>query len=141
MKIAYDSEFGKKLKEKRVSMGMSQKEAADKIGVSKSMFSLYENGQRFPSVEKLILISHVFDMPVYEIISEKDCSETYIKSLELALNRSEDDLMDTPDIEDYNVTLTKLDKEGLLYFRKLNKHDKSKAIDYMQYLEDRQRFE
>lgn len=55
-------DFGNKLKKLRLNAGLSQKELADRMGVTKSVISYYELQERTPSPEilkKLAFIFHV----------------------------------------------------------------------------------
>lgn len=52
--------FGDKLKKLRTGQKLSQRELADRIGVAKSVISYYESGDRYPSYDVLIKISHLF---------------------------------------------------------------------------------
>ena len=52
--------FGNKLKKLRTGQKLSQRELADRIGVAKSVISYYESGDRYPSYDVLIKISHLF---------------------------------------------------------------------------------
>ncbi len=45
--------FGKRLRELRVQKGLTQVEAASRLGVSKSALNMYERGDREPGFEKL----------------------------------------------------------------------------------------
>lgn len=53
-------DFGSNLKELRLKYKMTQKELADKIGVTKSVVSYYELQERTPSPEILIKLSGIF---------------------------------------------------------------------------------
>ncbi|MBD8980342.1 MAG: XRE family transcriptional regulator [Clostridiales bacterium] len=53
-------DFGSNLKELRLKYKMTQKELADKIGVTKSVVSYYELQERSPSPEILIKLSGIF---------------------------------------------------------------------------------
>lgn len=53
-------DFGSNLKELRLKHKMTQKELADKIGVTKSVVSYYELKERSPSPEILIKLSRIF---------------------------------------------------------------------------------
>lgn len=53
-------DFGSNLKELRLKHKMTQKELADKIGVTKSVISYYELQERSPSPEILIKLSRIF---------------------------------------------------------------------------------
>ncbi len=53
-------DFGKKLKELRLNAGLTQKQLAERIGVTKSVISFYELRERTPSPDILIKLSGVF---------------------------------------------------------------------------------
>ena len=52
--------FGTVLRELRTRSGMSQKQLAEKLGISKSVISYYEQSERTPSPEMLVKIAGVF---------------------------------------------------------------------------------
>ena len=53
-------DIGSRIKELRASQKITQNEFAERLGVSKSAISSYENGSRLPSYEILIKISRIF---------------------------------------------------------------------------------
>lgn len=53
-------DFGKKLKELRLQAGLTQKQLADRIGVTKSVVSYYELQERQPSPDMLVKLAGVF---------------------------------------------------------------------------------
>ena len=53
-------DFGKKLKELRKQSSMTQKQLADKLGITKSVVSYYELSERTPSPEVLKDLALVF---------------------------------------------------------------------------------
>ena len=53
-------DLGKRLQEQRTLRNLSQKQVATSIGVSASVISNYESGERTPSIEILILLSHLY---------------------------------------------------------------------------------
>ena len=53
-------EFGIKLKELRLSAGLTQQQLATQLGITKSVVSYYELQERYPSPEVLIKIASVF---------------------------------------------------------------------------------
>ena len=55
-------DFGNNLKNLRLKYKMTQKELADKIGVTKSVVSYYELQERSPSPEVLIKLSQIFNV-------------------------------------------------------------------------------
>lgn len=52
--------FGNTLKELRQKAGMTQKDLASKVGVTKSVISYYELSERTPSPEMLMKLAAVF---------------------------------------------------------------------------------
>lgn len=53
-----------KLKTLRSKYGYSQKQVADKVGVSPSVVSAYETGERTPSTEVLLMLSNIYNCSV-----------------------------------------------------------------------------
>lgn len=51
-----------KLKALRVQYGYSQKQVAEKIGISPSIVSGYETGERTPSTEILLSLSYLYNV-------------------------------------------------------------------------------
>ena len=56
----YTWDMGEKIKKLRTSKGYTQQQLAERLNVTKSLISAYENGQRSPSYEVLIGISSIF---------------------------------------------------------------------------------
>ena len=52
--------FGKTLRKLRVQSEMSQKDLAEKLGVTKSIISYYELSERMPSPDTLIKLADIF---------------------------------------------------------------------------------
>lgn len=53
-------DFGDRLKELRKQIGLNQAELAEKMSVTKSVISYYENRERSPSPEILIKLASIF---------------------------------------------------------------------------------
>ena len=49
-----------KLRTLRKQYGFSQREAASRLGISTSVISAYENGERTPSTENLLALSYLY---------------------------------------------------------------------------------
>ena len=49
-----------KLKSLRKQYGLSQRGAASRLGISTSVISAYENGERTPSTENLLALSYLY---------------------------------------------------------------------------------
>ena len=54
--------FNENLREARERKGISQKDMAEKIGVAKSTYSLYESGKREPSVDTIKKIADILNI-------------------------------------------------------------------------------
>lgn len=52
--------LGQRLQEQRSSRNLSQKQVPSSIGVSASVISNYESGERTPSIEILISLAHLY---------------------------------------------------------------------------------
>lgn len=63
--------LGERLQQKRAGLKISQKEVAGVIGVSASIISNYESGERTPSLENLIALANLYK-----------CSTDYLLGLE-----------------------------------------------------------
>ena len=53
-------EFGRRLKQLRQNAGLTQKQLAQKMGITASVVSYYELSERNPSPEILIKLSYIF---------------------------------------------------------------------------------
>ena len=60
--------FKENFKELRTESGIGQVELAKKLGVSKGIISLWENGKREPSMSSLILIAKFFNISLDELL-------------------------------------------------------------------------
>ena len=58
--ILVELDFGTRLKELRTQAGLTQKQLAEQIGITKSVISFYELRERTPSPEVLIKIATIF---------------------------------------------------------------------------------
>lgn len=57
------NEFAKRLKEARTEAHMTQDELAKRLNMSKSTISMWENGNRIPSINAMIPLSKVLHRP------------------------------------------------------------------------------
>lgn len=78
--------LGERLQKQRMNLKLSQKEAAVAIGVSPSIISNYEKGERVPSLENLMALAGLYR-----------CSTDYLLGLEKS--------------EDMSVDVSMLDEE------------------------------
>ena len=61
-------DFGTNLKKLRSQSGLTQKQLAELVGVSKSVISFYERQERIPSPDVLIRLSSVFHITTDELL-------------------------------------------------------------------------
>ena len=66
----------KRIAELRKKAGMNQAQLAKQLKLSASAVSMYEQGQRYPDIDKLIVLAKVFDVSLDYLItgSEYPCS-------------------------------------------------------------------
>lgn len=64
--------FPEKLKHLRTSINLTQKEFADRLGVSQSSVNYWEKGQRIPSIEAAAKIADFFDITIESLLDSKD---------------------------------------------------------------------
>lgn len=59
--------FGQRLKEIRISKGLTQEALSEKIGIQPENYSRIENGISFPKPENLVKISTVLEVELLEL--------------------------------------------------------------------------
>ena len=64
MSLSAMVDFGIRVAKLRAAKGLSQAQLAERIGITKSMVSAYENSIRMPSYPVLIKIARVFNVSV-----------------------------------------------------------------------------
>lgn len=69
-------DFGTTLKELRQRAGMTQKELADRLWLSKATVSYYEQSVRYPSPEMLVKISGVFHVSTDYLLGLEEKRQT-----------------------------------------------------------------
>ncbi len=60
--------FYENLKLAREQKGLSQKDVAEKVGIAKSTYSLYESGNREPNVQTIKKLANVLDVSADELL-------------------------------------------------------------------------
>ena len=60
-----------KLKALRIQYGYSQRQVAEKVGVSPSIISGYETGERTPSTETLLALSYLYNASTDYLLGKK----------------------------------------------------------------------
>ena len=63
-------DIGKKLAEYRHQAGMTQREAADQIHVSRQCLGNWEAGRREPRIEDVVLLCRLYEIGLDQLVSE-----------------------------------------------------------------------
>ena len=92
---------------------MSQKEFAERTEISQSTISDWKRKETNPSADKILRICEVLRVTPYELLDESDLSEISSNSEE-------------------NRILSKEEKMLLKSFRKLDVHQQSKVLGYLE---------
>jgi transcriptional regulator with XRE-family HTH domain len=74
--------FGQKLLSLRKAKGLSQDELGSQIKVSRQTVSKWELGETTPEMDKLILISELFNISLDELIKGKSTSDVNSKDVD-----------------------------------------------------------
>lgn len=64
--------FSEKLKLLRTTLNLTQKDFAEKLGVSQSSINYWEKGQRIPSIEAAAKIADFFDITIESLLDSSD---------------------------------------------------------------------
>lgn len=64
--------FSENIKRIRIEKGLTQKQLADAINVTRPTISFYESGRVEPSLEKLLMLSDTLKVTVDELLKEEN---------------------------------------------------------------------
>lgn len=81
--IIVEFDFGTRLKELRLQAGLTQKQLAEQIGVTKSVVSFYELRERTPSPEILIKLATVFHVSADYLLGLEKGKQLDISGLDI----------------------------------------------------------
>ena len=73
-----DFKFGTKIYSIRKYLGLSQKELAKMLGVTNKAISKWENGDAYPSIKQLIVLSDIFKVSIDELLKDDETNEKQI---------------------------------------------------------------
>lgn len=76
--------FPEKLKRLRKEKGMTQEELAEKIYVSRTLISKYENGAVYPTEENIEKLALFFGVKISDLIDNEDTVQLVLKEKDLA---------------------------------------------------------
>ena len=116
--MSKDSSFGKKLKQIRISKGLSQAKLAEMADVHEKHISKIETGRFHPNFETLSKILKALDLKLDDVsldlknVSTND-NPFYIKSMQILSNATEQEL-------EYYYKVLKTAQSGADIFRGIN---------------------
>lgn len=90
-KIINKNSFGKRLREYRNELGLTQSELAEKINVSQNFLGDLERGVKLPSLEKLILLANTLKVSLDYLFADSldnvlnEDEETYYSDKQMAI--------------------------------------------------------
>ncbi len=64
--------FQEKLKEMRKMYGLTQRQVAEKLGISQPSYIRYENGTSEPTLENLVKLADLFDVSADFLLGRKE---------------------------------------------------------------------
>lgn len=70
-------DFKERLKDLRISRGLSQRELGKRLGMTNSAISMYERGEREPDYDTLEMIADLFNVDIAFLLGKEDVS-TYL---------------------------------------------------------------
>ncbi|CCZ34594.1 hTH-type transcriptional regulator AnsR family protein [Firmicutes bacterium CAG:646] len=74
--------FGKRLRSARLNSSLTQQQVADMLGVTVNSYQKYEQAMRSPSLETLVKLSDIFNVPTDWILGRDD----FLKSLGVSVD-------------------------------------------------------
>lgn len=74
--------FGKRLRSARLNSGFTQQQVADLLGVTVNSYQKYEQSMRSPSLETLVRLSDIFNVPTDWIL----CRDDFLRSLGVSVD-------------------------------------------------------
>ncbi|MDF2804233.1 MAG: putative transcription factor, like protein [Anaerocolumna sp.] len=73
-------DLGKRIKDEREKLNMSQDELAQKMDISRQAISKWETGNSYPDIEKILKLSEIFHLSLDELVKgDKSFQENLIK--------------------------------------------------------------
>ncbi len=123
--------FYENLKRIRTEKGYTQKDFAEKLGVAKSTYCMYENGKREPNLKTVQRISELLNISTNDLINNSDYKIYYGSTCPEGFKRLVKDMVDKPFTEDQTTVAAHFDgdeftEEELEEIRKFADYVKSK---------------
>lgn len=83
--------IGERLKTLRIEAGLSQKQVAETLKMSKPIVSQYESNQRTPSLSKLIRLSRFYNASLDYICENVDEKGAFLGDINSLLDKDENE--------------------------------------------------
>jgi transcriptional regulator with XRE-family HTH domain len=61
-------DIGKRLKQKRTSLKLTQDEVAEQLGITRQTISNWENGRSYPDIERMVHLSEIYQLSLDELL-------------------------------------------------------------------------
>ncbi|WP_291647575.1 helix-turn-helix transcriptional regulator [Clostridium sp.] len=84
--------FSEKLQILRKEKGLSQEKLAELLSVSRQAVSKWESGQTYPEIEKLIVLSDLFEITLDDLLKDKDTECESKDNNKIKINDESEDL-------------------------------------------------
>ena len=78
--------IGNIIRDRRIKMGMTQQELADKLYLSRKSISLYESGNICPNLENLKLLADILNLDIDSLLSDKPTARKKKISIPFLIN-------------------------------------------------------
>lgn len=117
--------IGRRLREVRTNCGVTQEEAADKLGVPRTAIVQMEAGNRSISVIELSTLADVYRRPVADLFAEDAGGLEAEEDLAVTLYRGADEFKGHPSIEREVARAIEICKEGTTFLKFLGNHVRS----------------
>ena len=75
-------DIGKKLKAARTDAGLTQEQAAERLGVSRQTVSNWETGKTYPDIVSVVKMSDLFHISLDRLLKEEEHMNDYLNYLE-----------------------------------------------------------
>lgn len=79
-------DIGSKIKDARLSAGLTQENAAESLGVSRQTISNWENGKTYPDIVSVVKMSDLYSISLDRLLKEEKAVSDYVEYLDESAN-------------------------------------------------------
>ena len=79
-------DIGNKIKNARTTVGLTQEQTAESLGVSRQTISNWENGKTYPDIVSVVRMSELYDISLDHLLKEEEPMSDYLDYLEESTN-------------------------------------------------------